>query len=257
MMDAYPQMVRPKRSFLSTLAWGVSSTVIVIILSLAAIILYGMNIADRKADTLAGLAESGLRNMPELCRALPPALADLLTDERRPDYRDQIEVTARLVPAPAQDWSRGYRDRRDDRPYVQPVIEVRNRGKELVSLLSLRVVILNEDNVPVAESNAWAATPIAADHDWRGPLMPGTTAHILGKCVPIQGGGSADKLHVEVAISDIRVWNRAAPPPPPPSPADASGRPEPRSTGTPRLPEPPDAPRPPRPLKPERPEETP
>ncbi|MGB9624246.1 MAG: hypothetical protein ACPMAQ_05230 [Phycisphaerae bacterium] len=49
------------RSFPATRAWDVSMTAIVMILSLAGIIVYGMNIADRKTDTLVGLTEAGLR----------------------------------------------------------------------------------------------------------------------------------------------------------------------------------------------------
>jgi hypothetical protein len=243
MAAGYPQVVSTRRSFLSTVAWGVSTAVIAVILAAAAIILYGMNIADRKTDTLAGLAEAGIRNLPELRRALPPVLADAINDERKPDYRDQLDITARLATVPG--CAEGRHGEFREREALRPVVEVRNRGKEVVSLLSLRIVVLNEDNVPVAESNEWAATPIAADRDWCGPLMPGATAYIVAQHTPIPEAESARKLHVEVTVTDIRVWNKNAPPP---AAAEAPRPPEaPRVPARAEAPRPPEAPRAPAP----------
>jgi hypothetical protein len=49
----------------------------------------------------------------------------------------------------------------------------------------------------------YAATPAAADHDWRGPLLPGATRRFaVGGCrLP---GGAAK---AELEITDIRVWS--------------------------------------------------
>jgi len=205
MSNDYRDVPPRPRSFLSTLAWGVSMAAVASILSLAGIILYGMNIADRKTDSLVGLTEAGLRNLPELRRSLPPALADMLNDVRSPDYRDQLEVTARLVMVPC----RGAHRDQGTRERIRPVIEVRNRGKEVVSLLSIRVTVLNEDDMPIAASNEWAATPMAIDEKWCGPLMPGATARIVGS--PLPGDHRPpEKCRVEATITDVRLWNRNA-----------------------------------------------
>jgi hypothetical protein len=94
----------------------------------------------------------------------------------------------------------------DNKGTVKTTIEVVNNGKQIVSLLSLRVVVLTSRNDVITESNEWAATPIAADKDWRGPLMPGSRRYF----VTSRGGlpvYSADELKTEVEITDIRVWN--------------------------------------------------
>jgi len=217
MSNEYGNAPSRHRSFLATLAWGVSMAAVVLIVSLAGIIVYGMNIADRKANTLVGLTEAGLRALPDLRRSLPPALADMLNDVRSPDYRDQLEVTARLAMVPCR------ADRRDqgNRERIRPVIEIRNRGKEVVSLLSMRVTVLNEDDVPIAASNEWAATPMAIDEKWCGPLMPGATARIVGS--PLPGDHrSPDKCRAEATITDVRLWDRNTAPPAPP-PKDSQG----------------------------------
>lgn len=243
MSNEYRDVAPRPRSFLATLAWGVSMAVVALILSLAGIIVYGMNIADRKTDTLVGLTEAGLRHLPELRRSLPPALADMLNDERMPDYRDQLEVTARLARVP----SRRECPNRGEREPIRPVIQVRNHGKEVVSLLSMRVTVLNEDNVPIAESNEWAATPLAIDKDWCGPLLPGAAACVVsGHPLPGQQG-ALEKCRVEATITDVRVWNRNAA-------ASAEGHP----ARTPENPHPLTAvrqpPKPPAPVKPESPD---
>jgi hypothetical protein len=189
-----PVILNRKRTFLSTLALGVSLLGVTVVLCGTAVIVYGMNIADRKADGLLGAAGDLLRGLPEARKSLPPALADILDDARRPDYAREIEVTARISGR-----------RTDDRSFTA-VIDVRNNGAELVTLLSLRVVILGEDGGPVAEWNEWAATPFAADDDWKGPLIPGSTRRMAARPRHISRVIPAEGLRVEVEVSDIRVW---------------------------------------------------
>mgnify|MGYP005840404957 CR=1 FL=1 len=197
MMNTCTEEYPRRRSFLGTLAWGVCAAVVLLILGGSGVVLYGMNIADRRAKDLAGLADMAVKNLPELRKALPPALADLLDDTRCPEYRSHIEVSSRL----AEDGGPHAR--------IRPIIEVRNKGDELVSLLSLRVVVLNDRNDPVYESNEWAATPIAAERDWRGPLMPGATTRIVGRWIDTDPRRADSALRVEATITDIRVWRKA------------------------------------------------
>ncbi len=203
--NAGSQVHVPPRTFLATVAWGVSVAVLAVILGGTGVILYGMSIADRRSDDLIGLITAGVRNLPELRNILPPALAEAFNDERRPEYRDRIEVTGRIAAAG------GHCD-----GGLRPVIEVRNRGGEVVSLLSLHVVVL-EGNDPVAERNEWAATPFAADRDWRGPLMPGAKVTILGRPLPPGRTPAKDALRVEANVTDIRVWH--------PAPTEPASRP--------------------------------
>jgi hypothetical protein len=86
-------------------------------------------------------------------------------------------------------------------------VRVTNKGQEVVSLLSLRIVVRDSLDQILTESNQWAATPFAADHDWRGLLMPGSSRYFAFSCGGAYSGSSADDLTTEVEITDIRTWN--------------------------------------------------
>ena len=92
---------------------------------------------------------------------------------------------------------------------MRPIIELHNRGGELVSLLSMRVVVFDKDGDPVDEFNEWGATPIAADDEWRGPLMPGATRHIVSRYLGLGQMFSPAELQAGVEITDVRVWKGA------------------------------------------------
>lgn len=194
-MNDFPQIIYKRHTFLSALAMGLSAVIIAFIVSCTVVIIYGMNFAGEKSEEVVSLVEEAIRGLPKLQESLPPVLADILDDRRQPDYRTQIEISASTTLLPA------------DKGTVKTTIEIVNNGSEVVSLLSLRVVVLTSRNEIITESNEWAATPIAADHDdWRGPLMPGSRRYF----VTSRGGlpvFSADELKTEVEITDIRIWN--------------------------------------------------
>jgi hypothetical protein len=193
-MNDFPQIIYKRHTFLSALAMGISAVIIAFIVSCTVVIIYGMNFAGDKTEEVVSLVEEAIRGLPKLQESLPPVLADMLDDRRQPDYRSQLEITANTMLLPA------------DKGTVKTTIEIINNGKEVVSLLSLRVVVLTSLNEIITESNEWAATPIAAEDNWRGPLMPGSRRYFV-----ISRGGlpvfSADELKTEVEITDIRIWN--------------------------------------------------
>jgi hypothetical protein len=184
-----------KHSFLSSAAFGLSAIVITIVVSLTVMALYGVHLASEKSERVISLAQGAIRGLPEFRRALPPALADMLDDRRQPDYCQELTIDARVV---AQPESHGR---------TQTVIEITNNGEEVVSLLSLRVVLLDENDGLLAESQEWAATPFAADHDWRGPIMPGSRRRFLCSGGRLNEVGPMDEVKVEVEITELRVWN--------------------------------------------------
>lgn len=193
----YAEHVHKKRSFLSTLAWGFSGVLMTVLVCATSLALYAMNIVDRKTDTLTGFVRETIRTLPDLIDALPPALADIFDDRRMPEYVDSIEITAKLIGS-ERSGRHGY--------WIRPVIEVHNHGDELVSLLSMHVVVVDQNGDPVDEMNEWAATPFAADDSWRGPLLPGATRRIVARHVYLRDADSADHLRAEVEITDLRVW---------------------------------------------------
>ena len=69
----------------TALSRGLSAVIITCVVSASAITLYGMRIIDKKADTLVGTVQVLVEELPALKAALPPALADAVSDERRPD----------------------------------------------------------------------------------------------------------------------------------------------------------------------------
>lgn len=193
-MNDFPQIIYKRHTFLSALAMGVSAIIIAFIVSCTVVIIYGMNFAGDKSEEVVSLVEEAIRGLPKLQESLPPVLADMLDDRRQPDYRTQLNITANTTLLPNQDGM------------VNTTIEIVNNGSEVVSLLSLRVVVLTSRNEIITESNEWAATPIAADKDWRGPLMPGSRRYFVTSRsgLPVF---SPDDLKTEVEITDIRIWN--------------------------------------------------
>ncbi len=194
-MNNYPHVVYRKHSFLSALAMGLSAFAITVIISCTGVIIYGMHFAGNQSEKLVYLVEEAVRGLPELQESLPPVLADILDDRRQPDYRENLEITANAFLIP------------DRHGRVRTAVQVVNNGREVVSLLSLRVIVLNENNEIISESNEWAATPFAADDDWRGPLMPGSNRRFTasyGRAIPFS---SVSDLKTEVEITDIRLWN--------------------------------------------------
>jgi len=193
-MNDFPRIIYKRHTFLSALAMGFSAIIIAFIVSCTVVIIYGMDFAGEKSEELVSLAEEAIRGLPKLQESLPPVLADMLNDRRQPDYSTQLDITANTMLLPS------------DRGTVKTTVEVVNNGSEVVSLLSLRVVVLTAQNDIITESNEWAATPIAADKDWRGPLMPGSRRYFATSRggLPIY---SAEELKTEVEITDIRIWN--------------------------------------------------
>jgi hypothetical protein len=197
-MSGHSHIMVRKHSFLSSAAFGLSAIVITVILSGTVVVLYGVYLASEKSDQVIGLAQSAVRGLPEFQQALPPALADMLDDRRQPNYAGDLDITAKVT---SQAGSNGR---------TRTVIEVVNSGDEVVSLLSLRVVLLGEHDQILSESHEWAATPVAIENDWRGPLMPGARRRFVCSRSHLHHVSPMDEIRPEVEITELRVWN--APP---------------------------------------------
>jgi hypothetical protein len=183
-----------KHTFLSSAVMGFSAVIITLMVTGTVVLLYTVHLASDKSERVITLAQSAIRGLPELAHSLPPALADMLDDHRRPDYCKELTISAKATSQP------------DSHGRVRTTIEVVNNGQEVVSLLSLRILILDEQNQLLCESQEWAATPFAADNGWRGPIMPGSRRHF----VCYRGAWTshpAGDLNTEVEITELRVWN--------------------------------------------------
>lgn len=178
---------------------GVFGVGAVSIASVTAIVLYGLAIVDMKTTDALQFTEktitTTLTELPKLLESLPEAIGDLLNDGRAPEYAAHLDVNVDFVV-----------DQRSGS--LRPVLTVVNQGEELVSLLSVRVAVLNKSGLPIRDWTEVIATPIAIDHDWRGPLMPGATRHVvLSSCGRGVTADQAGEITGAVEISDIRIWN--------------------------------------------------
>lgn len=184
-------MHAPKRmSVFTATALGLSAVIITCVVSASAITLYGMRIIDKKADTLVGTVQVLVEQLPALKAALPPALADAVSDERRPDYADRLEIEVDMRP------NAGRSNR------AETSISIANEGDEVVSMLALRVVVLDKDGRPISGGTEYAATPLAIDGDWRGPLMPGSKRRIAKTHYCPRQAAS-----VEYEVTELRIWH--------------------------------------------------
>ena len=197
-MSDYPRITYKRHTFLSALVMGICALAITIILSGTAVVLYSMHfIGDKSEKIVTSFIEDAVQGLPVLQKSLPPVLGDLLNDRRLPDYCDQLDVRARTF----------VQDDRNGRMSTE--IKVTNNGEEVVSLLSLRIVVLDSRDAILGESNEWAATPIAADDDWRGPIMPGSNRRFVVSHYRRSPNLYLEDLTTEVEITDVRVWNKS------------------------------------------------
>lgn len=186
-----------KRGFLSSLVSGVAGVVITVVLCGSGVGLYALNIVDRKIDHAVGIGRDVVEALPRLKDSLPPLLADALNDQREPAYRAKLEVTARIAANAAR------RDHGDDHEQRSRIlVTVKNNGADTVSLLALRLNLLDGGGVPVRQLVRYAATPIAADGDLPGPLLPGGGERILA----VEASAHDAFENVQVEVADVRVW---------------------------------------------------
>jgi hypothetical protein len=196
MHDPYPATKR-RFSFFSTAIVGITMTICAVVGSTTVLGLYALRIVDRKADNVFDLARITTEGLPELLESLPPIFSDITHDQRSPDYIGNIDATVRLVE---------FRERGETR--MRPIVEITNNGDKLVSLLSMRVVVTDDQGNPVGDQNEWAATPIAFDdNDWKGPLMPGSKRILRSTRYRLSGSERVEDYTANIEITDIRVWS--------------------------------------------------
>ena len=187
--------VQKRMSPLTALFLGIFGVGAVGIAAGSSIVLYAMRILDTKGSEILGFAEGTVAALPSVIDALPPAINDLLNDRRAPEYARQLDIDVRLT-AGEQPGS------------WRPVLTITNQGEEVVSMLAVRVAVLLQDGVPVREWTEVVATPIAIDDDWRGPLFPHATRHVVLSRRHCRGALTVNgAIPTTVAeVSEIRLW---------------------------------------------------
>ncbi|HUU97427.1 MAG TPA: hypothetical protein VM487_16955 [Phycisphaerae bacterium] len=194
-MSSVPAVIVRKGGFLNGLFYGFFGFLITTVICATGVGIYGMRIADSKVVQVLSTTERLVTGVPDwldaLFEVLPPAMADALHDRRDPDYREHVDVAVRLVPG------------RDHARYQRAAIEVTNNGTETISLMALRIVIVDEDGVPAYERAAYVATPLTIEDEWRGPLLPGSTRKFA---ITVRASES-DEYQASYEIAELRVWD--------------------------------------------------
>lgn len=183
---------RTRMSPMTALFFGIFFVGGLTIASATMVVLYTMRIADSNAAKLLHFADNTIDGLPELLKSLPPALADVLHDRRAPEYASKLAVDVKFINDETSET-------------LRPVLTVTNTGDEVVSLLALRVAAIDANGTPRNDWTEVVATPLSIDNDWRGPLMPGATRHVV-----LSGrrsfAGKSETLVAVAEIGDIRVW---------------------------------------------------
>jgi hypothetical protein len=193
-MHGEPTVVVKKAGFLSATATGFFTFLTATVVCASGLGAYGMWIASEKLDQAVAFTDKVFAVLPEWQRVLPPAVKDMVNDQRDPAYREKLDVAVRLVPG------------NGGRGVCRAVVEVTNRGDEAVSLLGIRVVAEDASAVPVGQEVAYVATPAALDgKDMPGPLMPGSKRKLL-----VALAGAVEQASVSAEIVELRVWRPAA-----------------------------------------------
>jgi len=188
-------VVNKRLSFLSIAILSLASVLIVTILTTAGVGVYALAVIDTKTDGLLSLVKEGIKSLPALRSALPPALADGFDDERSPQYREQVDARAWMPENGDTRWRGG-----------RTIVEVKNRGDRTVTLMSLRLVGLDGQGDPVAERTTWGATPLQLEGEWRGPILPRQTRQFA-----VWSMGAPEIKEVNCEITDLRVWKEKSP----------------------------------------------
>ncbi len=187
--------VQRSMSPLTALFLGLFGVVAVGIVSGAAVTVYALSVVDGKASNIIGFATGTMEGLPDLLRALPPTVGDLLNDRRAPEYAPNIDVQAALLA--------------DERTGVsRPVLTITNQGDDVVSMLAIRVAAVNAAGNPIRDWTQVAATPLAIEGEWRGPLFPHETRHIVvSSCRGPVASASLDNAITVTEIAELRLWN--------------------------------------------------
>ena len=171
-------MVGNKRmSFLASLVWGVCSVIMVTVVCASGIVFYGLHIVEKSIDDLPGIVKK------------VPMLRDALSSERRIDYIDDLDIKISFTNHPYYEDS------------MRAVATITNEGNELVSWLSIRVVVTDDMGNILDADVQTIVTPMALSHDFPGPLVPGGTRPFT-----ICSFKRSDHPSAQYEVTDLRVW---------------------------------------------------
>ncbi len=170
-------VVNKKMSFLASLVWGTCSVIIVAVVCASSVAFYCLHIVEKSIDDLPSIVKK------------VPMLRDALSSERRIDYINDLDIKI------------DFTDHPDYEDYMRAVATITNGGQELVSWLSIRVVVSDDLGNVLDEDVEMIATPVALDDELPGPLVPGRTRRFT-----ICTFKRSDHPSAQYEVTDLRVW---------------------------------------------------
>lgn len=176
----------PRQSVVGTFLKCTATVAVVGILCGTGVVMGTLGMATGRAGSLLHFANQALKDLPTALRETAPVLADAMNDYRDPGYVKSVELTCDV-------------DGDSERSTQRAVIEVRNAGEQVVSVLAIRAVYLDHSGRPMGERIVYGATPLAVEDEWRGPLFPGVKRRIAVRC-------PSEAAKVELEVSELRVW---------------------------------------------------
>jgi hypothetical protein len=192
-MNQMPSVIVKKGGFLSSLATGFFTFLTTAVVCGSGLTFYWFHIADKHLGQAFSAGGDLIASLPQWRENLPPALADAVTDRRDPQYRESVEITARLI-EPARKGA------------TRVLIEIENKGPEVISLMALNVRVKDASGLPIDRFVAYAATPLSVDPDqWPGAILPGSKREIVRT---LHDGRDAHSIGVEV--TELRIAGEAA-----------------------------------------------
>jgi hypothetical protein len=156
-----------------------------------------LNVVDGKIGDIVHLGRDAIGNASNVVKALQPLLGDVFNDQRNLGYAKQIEVK---IHSPSTSRNCG-----------RPSLTISNTGTEVISRLTVRVTAIDDSGSTRYEWTEMAATPIAINNQFRGPILPGDGIRRLvfseGPCVR---GEELASLSLKAEIAEIFVWSGSA-----------------------------------------------
>jgi hypothetical protein len=187
----------PKRTFLSSFVSGLSCIIVTLIICATIILIYGIHMTGKKTQEFVTLMQNTIHSLPAIQESLPPVVSDILNNKREIEYRDQIEISAK----PIVNQQNGR---------LGASVTILNKGPKVVSLMSLRIVVLNNKDEVLSEINQWVVTPVAGKNNWPGLLMPNSQRYLSSFGQSPSYTTNLNDLKTRVEITEIRTWDKEA-----------------------------------------------
>jgi hypothetical protein len=192
-MSTQPSVIVNKRSgFFTALVQGFFLMVVTALVCVTILGSIGMLVFNQKSSDILAFGTQIINKLENWPAIVPPVVGDMFQTERSIEYRDQLDLKVRQIESP---------------DHTVVVLEVENRGEEVVSWLTAHVVAFDAAGIPLSERSIVIASPFSFDIDdhceWervRGLLLPGNIRQ-----VPIDDDWPLD-VTVNVELTELRVW---------------------------------------------------